>query len=274
MKLAVSNIAWLPADTPDRYAQLAAAGVEGIEAAPGVLFPEAERPLRPRSTAIAAARAAAAVHGLRFASLQSVHFGLSEAQLFGPPPARAIFIDALTDAVDLAAALGMAAIVIGSPRARIRPEGMSETAAFDSAAEGLRPVAERAAQAGVRLAFEANPALYGGNFVTHFADALRLCQQVDHPGFGINLDLGERLANDGAIDLDEAARWLAHVQVSAPELAPPLGQAAAVGELAAKLRGVRYDGWVSLEMRRPAIDAGAVLLAAVKEVAAALKGGC
>lgn len=269
MKLAVSNIAWASPETAMIYRLLQRLDVTALEAAPGILFPEASDPLAPPASAIVEAHALARSHGLRFVSLQAVHFGRDRDQLFGDRVARQSFIAAIAAAIRLAAELGVGNIVLGSPRSRIRPDAMSVAAAFEIAADALRPLGDVARAHGVTISIEANPSIYGGNFVTHLADAVSLCDRIGHPAFGVNLDLGERIINTDT-SAAAAAPLVTHMQISAPHLAPPLGMHDVVSGLLAMLDRAGFEGWTSIEMRR-ADDSGAALERVIGEAAAALR---
>jgi sugar phosphate isomerase/epimerase len=253
MILAVSNIAWTSAEAASVYRLLARLGVAALEAAPGVLFPAEPNPLVPSPAAIRSAIRQADDFGLRFVSMQAVHFGRTDDQLFGDAAARAGFVTAVEAAIRLSAELGIGNIVLGSPRNRIVPFGMTLDEAMDMAAAVLSPVGDLAVAHGVVLSVEPNPLIYGGNFITDLPGALAFHRHVAHAGFGLNLDLGERICNapdDDAAGLAAAAHAVTHMQISAPSLAPPLGIEARIAAAVTALAAAGYDRSISIEMRR------------------------
>jgi sugar phosphate isomerase/epimerase len=270
MKLAISNIAWNAGEAEAAYRILADHGVRGIEVAPGILFPDCPTPLDPPPAAIRAAIRRAESFGLCFASMQSVHFGLADAALFGTAEQSARFVAALRQAIGLAAALAIPNIVLGSPRNRVRPDALEPDRALAIAAETLAPLGDAARRRGVTIAIEANPARYGTNFVTHFDEAVALCRRIGDPAFGVNYDLGERLINGRAdqiaSDIAGAGTMIAHVQVSAPDLAPPLESLGRLPGLFAALRKGAYGRWTSVEMRRSPERALCALETVAREV--------
>lgn len=249
MKLAVSNIAWAAAETPAAYELLQRCGIDALEIAPGILFPDAPDPLTPPRAAVAEACALAATCGLRFVSMQAVHFGRAGDGLFGDSDAQRSFVAAISAAIRLSGELGVGNIVLGSPRSRIRPYAMPQEDALTVAADALRPLGDSAHAHGVTISIEANPAIYGGNFVTHLAEAVLLRDRIGHPAFGVNLDLGERIANSDT-GLGAAAPAVTHVQISAPQLDPPLGEQDLVAGALGELQRAGFGGWTSIEMRR------------------------
>jgi L-ribulose-5-phosphate 3-epimerase len=104
--------------------------------------------------------------------------------LMDPDPARrAIRVDFLQRAIDLAAELEADAVSFWSGALR---DEVVEDEALERLAGALRPVLERAEARGVRLAFEPEP----GMFIDTFARFARLDERVRHPLFDLTVDLG------------------------------------------------------------------------------------
>ena len=87
--------------------------------------------------------------------------------------------------------------------------------------------------------------------------ARELTDRINHPGFGIHPDTA---AMHGAGDMPEDLASLIHnrrdsvrgIDASAPELKRlSVAPEATQGGYMDALRGVNYDGWVSIEMRGP-----------------------
>ncbi|TCT06184.1 sugar phosphate isomerase/epimerase family protein [Aquabacter spiritensis] len=274
MRLAVSNIAW-PADAAQpAYDVLAAAGVAGLEIAPGLLFADAAAPFDPPDSAVVAARAAAAAAGLTFCSMQSLLFGVEGAALFGDAAERAVFARAMLRAIRLAERLGIANLVVGSPRNRVVPPDMSEDEARAIAADTFRALGESARTAGCVLAMEPNPAVYGTNFLTTLEETDAFVRLVGHPAVTVNFDVGALHVN-GAFDRLEALLALArprisHVHLSEPGLAPFPRDAATARRLTAALAAAGWDGYASIEMRADPVDPIGTLRRSVDAARAAL----
>ena len=97
---------------------------------------------------------------------------------------------------------------------------------------------------------EANPAIYGTNYINTTAEALALVKAVNSPGFMLNLDIGTMIENGEDVDVlagNEA--YINHVHVSEPFL-KPIERRALHTRLAALLRAADYRGYVSIEMGR------------------------
>ena len=252
MKLAVSNIAWEPAEETAVLPLLRDHGIRGIEVAPTRLWPDWAG-AGPDSAADWRRRFSAE----RFAlpSMQSILFGKPELQIFGPEPVRQATLDHFGRVAELSAALGARALVFGSPRNRDRGV-LTPDEAFTHAVDFFRRAARICSAHDTWLCIEPLPEAYGSNFATRWRQAADLVVAVDTPGFGLHLDTGcIHVAGDDPVQAVRACEGLIrHFHVSEPHLVDlrrPLIDHRRVGEA---LRQIEYQGWVSLEMRRPAED--------------------
>jgi len=264
MRLAVSNIAWDRSED-DRVAEaLRREGVTGIEIAPTKWRDD---PLRAPAADIEGLRREWNDQGLRIVSLQALLFGRPDLQLFGSDASRAAMFGHLERTVDFAAAVGAHALVFGSPGNRKRGS-MSLANATSVAVDFLQKLGAYAHDRGTTVSLEANPVEYGCDFVTTTADAVALCNAVGHPGIGVNGDLGGiMLAGEDPVSaLESAASRLVHVHASEPALAElsVRDEHIAAGRALSKMR---YDGWVSIEMR--AVGGGQNVSAVERAVKAA-----
>ena len=244
--LAISNIAWDPAEDDAVAALLTRHGVTGIEIAPTKWR---EQPFDARPEEIAAYRARWEARGLRIVSLQSLLFGRPDLQLFGNPASRAAMSDFLRRVIDFGAALGAGALVFGSPKNRQRG-ALPLKDAVEIATEFFRELGAQAHAQRIALCIEANPVEYGCDFITTTAEAVGLCRAVDHPGIRVNADLGGMTLSgeDLVQSLEAVAPFMAHFHASEPDLAE-LGARADHDAAARGLSAINYDGWVSIEMR-------------------------
>jgi sugar phosphate isomerase/epimerase len=244
--LAVSNIAWAPHEDDAIAAVLRREGVAGVEIAPTKWR---EQPLEARVEEIAEYRRTWEDRGLRIVSLQSLLFGRPELQLFGSAAIRAALADYLRRVIDFGAELGAHALVFGSPKNRLRGS-LSIGEANDIAIPFFRELGEYAIARHAALCIEANPPDYGCDFVTTTAEAAELCAAVNHPGVRVNADLGgmAMAVEDPYAAIRAAKDVIAHVHASEPHLGE-LGAVADHAAAAKALHEIRYDGWVSVEMR-------------------------
>ncbi|MGJ4925553.1 sugar phosphate isomerase/epimerase family protein [Bradyrhizobium sp. HKCCYLS2038] len=255
MKLAISNIAWSPEERAGAYASMRRHGVAGLEIAPGLFFAGAADPFEPDEAEAASVLAEVADAGRALVSMQSLLFGVQGAALFGDADAQARFIAGMHRAIALAGRFGIPNLVFGSPTQRVVPEGLASDAARDIAVGVFRSLGDAAAAAGTRLGVEFNPAVYGTNFLTTHDEVADFVAAVDHPAVTIILDLGALHMNGHFEDVEAIARRLArhvsHVHVSEPLLGPAPAQPEQAARAMRAMRAAGYDGWFSVEMKRP-----------------------
>lgn len=243
MKLAVSNIAWPIEESREAYALIGRYGFTGLEIAPTSLFPQ--EPYNHLEEAHAWQEGLQKEYGFTVPSMQSIWYGRAE-KLFGNEEERRALLAYTKAAVDFAAAIGCKNLVFGCPRNRSLPEGADPSAALSF----FKELGDYAYAKGTVLALEANPPIYNTNFINTTEEALALIEQVDSPGFLLNLDVGTMIENGESPDqLRGKISLVHHVHVSEPGLPPiqprPLHQA-----LRERLESEGYTGWVSIEMNK------------------------
>lgn len=253
MIFAASNIAWSYADRLSAYDILRDSGLTGLEIAPGLLFEGEADPFEPSVGAVRARIAELDRAGLRLVSMQSLLFGVQGAELFGSPDAVERMAHALRRAVALAARIGIANLVFGSPRQRIVPQGMTQADVLSRVRAVFAPLGDLAAANGTVIAMEPNPREYGTNFMTTFLEALEIVEAVAHPAVTLNFDTGalhmtnefERVSQY----LVEARDHISHVHVSSAFLGPAPAAASEAATLISALVRIGYERAVSIEMK-------------------------
>ncbi len=266
MKLAVSNIAF----GEDQQAALkcvSQSGVEGLVVAPTIIWPSlpeianlSGQELKDRLGTLkwkaGEYRKKLGDFGLACVGLQSLTYGVGEnAKIFGTEEEGKNLAEHLKRLTDLAGSLGADSMSFGSPGLR-NPGELSGEQAVEMVAKLFGRVAVAAHDNNTQIAIEPLSG-YGNKFVESLEQARELTDRINHPGFGIHPDTA---AMHGAGDMPEDLASLIHnrrdsvrgIDASAPELkrlsvAPEVTQ----GGYMDALRGVNYDGWVSIEMRGP-----------------------
>lgn len=263
MKLAISNLAWGVEQDEAAYEKMQRYGFSGLEIAPTRIFPV--QPYQKLDAAREWSKKLREKCGFAVPSLQSIWYGRKE-HLFGDGKERETLKEYTAGAIAFAEAVGAKNIVFGSPKNRALPEGHPELAQRIGV-PFFSDLAIRAASAGVTVGIEANPPIYGTNYLTRTQDVLSLLQGLRQLGIGLNLDVGTMVENhESAEMLRGYVHEISHVHISEPYLVPvqsrPLHKA-----LAKVLREEGYGGFVSIEMKR--VDDLSVLdeaMAYVKEV--------
>lgn len=241
LKIAASNIGWSRADDARVLARMAELGFSGLEVAPTRIFDQ--EPYSRKAEFAAWAAGVKVKHGLSVCSMQSIWRGRPES-VFDEEGAAAL-LDYTGEACGFAAAGHVGNLVFGCPGNRSVPQGRdgSEAAPF------LKACGKLAAASGAVFALEANPPMYGTNFLNTTAEAAGFLDAMGGaPGLGLNLDVGAMLcAGEGADVAERAFPLINHVHVSEPGLAP-VGARGLHRELRSVLEGCGYGGYVSLEM--------------------------
>lgn len=250
MKLSISNIAWAAQEDERVYGYLNKYGYSGLEIAPTRIFPE--QPYKGLERAQKWSAALQAEYGLAVSSMQSIWFGRTE-KLFGSAQEREALTAYTKAAIGFAAAVGCKNLVFGCPKNRAFPED-AEVSSKRAGIEFFRTIGAYAAQKGTAVGMEANPAIYHTNYINTTPEALELIQEVGSDGFLLNLDIGTMIQNGEAAEaLEGAARYISHVHVSEPHLAPIVMSAERRhfhSEVGSFLRENGYEGYVSIEMGR------------------------
>jgi sugar phosphate isomerase/epimerase len=170
--------------------------------------------------------------------------------------ARSVRRRALEEAVPVAAALGSPVLHCWSGAVE---DGTDEAGAWQWLLEGLRPVCDAAAAAGIVVGFEPEP----GHLVATLDDWRRLKSALDHPALKMTVDLGH-------IVCTEPAPWpgalravmddVVHVQIDDHRPGThehlPLGDGVApLDEFLAVITESGYAGQVAVELARHSHDA-------------------
>ncbi|AMV36179.1 sugar phosphate isomerase/epimerase family protein [Planctomyces sp. SH-PL62] len=172
--------------------------------------------------------------------------------LMDPDPVRrALRVDFLRRAIDLAVALDAGAVSFWSGVLR---DGSSEDAALDRLAAALRPVIEHAETQGVRLAFEPEP----GMFIDTFDRFARLDERIKHPLFDLTVDVGHVHCNEPRPVADYLREWgprIANVHIE--DMVVGVHEHLMFGEgtmdfppILAAFREIGYTGGLHVELSR------------------------
>lgn len=246
MRVAVSNIAWDPAEDDAVADVLRRHGVDAIDVAPGKYFPD---PPAATDEEIARVRRAWAARGVRILGMQALLFGTVGLNLFGGPDVRRAMLERLEAVCRIGAGLGCGPLVFGSPKNRDRT-GLDDASVDGLAVEFFRDLGDRAARHGVTVCLEPNPVRYGCNFMTGTAEAARMVGRVAHPAIRLQLDTGTITVNGEPMEptVRAHAALVGHVHASEPDLVT-LGDGGTDHAAAAHaLRAVMPDAWVTIEM--------------------------
>ena len=241
LKLSISNIAWPSENDQQVYEYIHNAGFSGLEIAPTRLFPD--KPYEKKAEAKKYAEQLKRNYDLEICSMQSIWYGHSE-KIFGSDEEREVLSDYTKRAIDFAEAVGAGNLVFGCPKNRV----IGESDNREVAVRFFRNLGDYAAVHGTVLAMEANPVIYGTNFINKTKEAIELIQEVGFTGFKLNLDFGTIIYNEESVEeLEPYIDLINHVHISEPNL-KMIEKRDGHRLLVKMLRDDGYDGFVSIEM--------------------------
>lgn len=241
MKLSISNIGWVASEDEAMYEYISGLGGSGIEIAPTRLF--TENPYDNLELAKEWGKELQMHYRLVVPSMQSIWYGRTE-KIFGSESERKALMAYTKRAIDFAEAIGCRNLVFGCPKNRV----IEDKTEWQTGVAFFREVAEYAGEHGVVIGMEANPAIYGTNYINTTQEALDLLAEVDRSAFRLNLDLGTMIQNEeSAAVLRGMVKYISHVHVSEPFL-KPIEKRDLHKNVADILREEKYQGFVSIEM--------------------------
>ena len=167
------------------------------------------------------------------------------------PARRAIRVDFLKRAIDIAAALGAEAVSFWSGILR---DGAGEAEAMERLEAGVREVVRHAESAAMPLAFEPEP----GMFLDTFARFESLDERVGHPLFNLTVDLGHVHCIEEEPVEDHVRRWGPRIRnIHVEDMVRGVHEHLMFGEgtmdfppMFEALREVGYAGGVHVELSR------------------------
>ncbi len=241
MKLSVSNIAWSKEDDQMMYDFLKKSNFSGLEIAPTRIFEEL--PYSNLENAKLFKKELLEKYNLEISSMQSICFGRNES-IFGQEPERNSLKDYIKLSIKFANAISCKNLVFGCPKNRIIGDNQE-----DFALEFFSELATFSYQNNTNLAMEANPEIYGTNFLNTTKQAIEFVKELNHEGLRINLDLGTIIHNNEDLNVVfDNIDLINHIHISEPYL-EIIQERAIHNELAKILKKTNYKNFVSIEMK-------------------------
>jgi sugar phosphate isomerase/epimerase len=246
MRLTLCNEVIRELDLPAQCALAASLGYDGLEIAPFTLDAEAPHRLpaaQRASVRRAAAEAGIAITGLHWLLVAPAGLSITTADA----AVRARTLDVMQRLIGLAADLGAAYLVHGSPAQR-RVGGPGDAARAEAA---LAQAGEWAAAAGVTYCLEPL-APRETNWATSLAEAAAIVQRIGQPALRTMLDVcaagnGEAEPAAALLDAFLPSGLLAHVHLNDRNRRAPGQGEDRFGPILAALRRHGYQGWCGVE---------------------------
>jgi sugar phosphate isomerase/epimerase len=222
-------------------------GYHGIEIAP---FTLAENPATLSESAAAHIRRVAREAGLEVIGLHWLLLKPAGMHLTTPDAAvRSKTVQFAQHLARLCAAMGGKIMVWGSPKQRNVAEGQKYEEAFKYASDAMRQVCETAGPLGIRIAIEPlGPA--ETNFLTTAEETVRFIRAVGHDACQLHLDVKAMSSESKPIPqiIKESREHVVHFHANDPNLRGPGFGEVDFTPIAAALRDIGYDRYVSVEV--------------------------
>ena len=242
MLYSISNIAWSKENDEEMYKFMECEGFHGIEIAPTRII--SQNPYEFVEEAKCYKEYIFNKYGLSIASMQSIWYGRTE-NIFSEKKQRKALLEYTKKAFLFAEALECKNIVFGCPKNR-NVSGMDD---YKMALDFFGKLGDLAQQYDTILAIEANPTVYGTNFLTTTEDVYDFVFRLNNPGIKINYDIGTVIYNQE--NLENLSKYLPvinHVHISEPNL-----ESIQFGDTQRRIIEIliqkNYQKYVSLEMR-------------------------
>ena len=246
MRVAISNIAWDPAEDEDVARLLRRYEIDAIDIAPGKYFPD---PSKATDDEIAHVKRVWSDRGFEITGMQALLFGTSGLNLFGTAPVQQAMLAHLNAVCRIGAGLGATRLVFGSPKNRDR-SGFSDAQATAIALPFFQRLGDIAASYKVIICLEPNPPCYGANFMTTGTETAAIVKQVAHPAIFMQFDSGAFTINgeDPCAILKDHAALIGHIHASEPDLIPLGDSTTDHSKIAPVLAQVLPENVVTIEM--------------------------
>jgi len=247
MKFGICNEIFKDWEIEKSTAFIAQTGYDAIEIAPFTIsdyvtdITEKER----RRVREAAAKAGIAISGIHWVLVQTDGIFMNDHN----PAIRKRSAQYFCDLVDFCADLGGKSIIVGSPKQRNIPEGVTYEQAWEWARETFTPSVSHAAKMGVTLCLEPlSPS--ETNFINTAEEAIRFIEQFDSPHCKIILDVKAMSSEAKSIPdvIRNAAPHFAYFHANDANLKGPGFGDVDFKPIAAALKETGYKGYVSVEV--------------------------
>ena len=256
MRFAISNIAWLKNEDEQVYKLMKQYGFKGLEIAPARIW---ENPFEETSENITKVKIEIEDKGFFIIGMQALLFGHPELTIFESEEVRNKTLEYLKKSIILASKLNTnfpPILVFGSPRNRIIGS-MLKNKAMKIAIDFFSKLGDFALQNEVIFCIEANPKEYNTDFINTTEEGLSLVKKVNNKGFRLHIDTGTIFVNKENFEeiIEKSIDYIAHFHISEPFLNLLSNENIENHrKMANILKKLKYDKWVSIEMKKSLKD--------------------
>ena len=247
IRLSVSNIAWQPEELEGHLKLLMELGCDGVEIAPSCIWKE---PTHVSNDEIESLKKLISKYNLVVPAFHALLFTRPDLYFFGEETIRQQTVLYLKKLIRLAGMLSVKVLVYGSPASRKVAEKHYDKC-YEIAIDVFRELGIEAERNDVFFCIEPlGPS--ENDFILTADEGNQLVSDVGSKHFGLHLDI--KAMADAGEDFEAVfqkyGRILKHIHISEPGLAPPGTTGLDHHSIGKALLTSRYNGYVSVEMKR------------------------
>lgn len=247
MKIAISNLAWEKSDDEKILPILKKYKIKGIELAVTKCWTS---PTEIDKKDILKYKNYWSENGIEIVATTSLLFGHPELTIFNDSKLRMQTFKYLSQMIHISSLLGAKVMVFGSPKNRITGN-LPKDEVNSIAKSFFYKIGEVAEKYSLFFGIEANPTLYGTDFINSTEEAIQLVKNVNHPNFRLHLDTSTMAINKESYEstLKKGLEYSKHLHISEPGLKTiPQKDGTDHKEVAKILHNLKYNNWASIEM--------------------------
>ena len=215
MNLSISNIAWDESFEPQVIDLLLKNGIHHLDFAPGKFFSDIANT---SDAEILRVKKEWHDKGFTLVGIQSLLFGTTGLNLFDISTQDRM-LEHLKRVCHIGSLTGATRLVFGSPKNRDRSK-VDDIRTNEIALDFFFRLGEIAKEEDVTVCLEANPTVYGTNFLTTTEEAASFVRKLNHSNIKLQLDLGTVYTNhEPAQVIEDVADVIGHIHLSEPSMA-------------------------------------------------------
>lgn len=216
VELSVSNIAWDASFENEIIELLIKNGIHHLDFAPGKFFSDIANTT---DSEILYVKNEWQQRGFTLTGIQSLLYGTAGLNLFDISSQKRM-LKHLKKICHIGSLTGANRLVFGSPKNRDRSK-LDDIQTENTALDFFYRLGEIAKAEDATVCLEANPAVYGTNFLTTTDEAASFVRKLNHSNIKLQLDLGTVYTNNETAEtIDSVSDIVGHIHLSEPSLVP------------------------------------------------------
>lgn len=248
MKIAISNIAWMPSEDEEMYRMMRDLDIQGLEISPFRIWKHSNQ--NSQNDLLRFVRKIEQKN-IRIIAMQALLYNQPHLKIFGSREVRFQTLEYLKRCILMGAQLGVKPLVLGAPKNRVIGK-MDRNKAIEIALDFFCKLGDFAHRNGVFICIEPSPKEYGTDFICNTKEGIHFIKQLNNPGIKLHMDLGAMTMNEERYEqaIEAGLKLAVHFHISEPHLQLISSRSKTDHKRIFKvLHNLEYDKWVSIEMR-------------------------